>query len=105
MSKPVRFDSYRLSYCAEPYKYRAVISCYADGKRVGVLNFFSGTTIVDPHHWTNGQAFISFDLGEFDRIHSILLHEKPLYLYLSEDASTGAIRTDPDVFEPIGEEE
>ena len=106
MSSDVRFDSYKLSYSTEPYKYRATISCYAGDQKVGVLHFFSGTTTADPNARTReGLLLLSFDLSEFDRIYSILLHEKPLYLYLSEDASIGIIRTDPDLLEPIGEEE
>ena len=105
MSQEVKFDSYRLSYSTEPYKYRAVITCYAGDKQVGALKFFSSATTIEPNKYVNGKIIICFDLNEFERIYPILLHEKPLYLYISDDFKIGIIRTDPNVFEPVGEEE
>ncbi|MGD9021551.1 MAG: hypothetical protein PVJ71_00400 [Lysobacterales bacterium] len=103
--KKAQFDSYKIFFSAEPYKYRAMIGCYFKDERVGSIKFFSAANTPEPHGYVNNQVLVSFSLDDFANVHSILLHESPLYLCVSEDGTVGQLQSDPDELEPIGEEE
>lgn len=106
MGMPRKFDSYLLICYAEPNNanQRFVFQCKLGDKTVGTLSFHTGNTL--PHMFDgNGNPIIRFDVSDFSNVYTMLLHENPLYLYLSDDLSDAHLTTEVRTPEPIGEEE
>ena len=105
-SEPISkdFDAYKIFYITSDTKpYRAVISVYQNEVEVGVMRFLDEGQPVDPPQMVGEKATLDFPISRFNDIHMILLHEKPLFLYISPFCEWGSVTTGS--LEPTGEME
>ncbi len=98
------FDAYKILYITSTTKpYRAVVSCYLKEEEVGVMRFVDEGHPIRPPHMEGNKVTLDFSISRFDDIHRILLHEKPLFLYISPYCEWGSVTTA--ALEPTGEME
>jgi hypothetical protein len=102
------FDKYKLwyysSYPLNAY-YEALIYCYQGSTFVGRIEFYKAGTPADTlkSQINAGQPFVRYKIDRFPDVYQILLHEKPLSIFVNDSNGIGLIGTDD--FEPTGEEE
>jgi hypothetical protein len=102
------FDAYKLWYYssyAGTYPFDALIYCYKGTTFVGRIEFRKAEASIDAlrSEITNGQPFVRYRIDRFRDVHQLLLHEKPLYLFVNDANWVGGIGTAEN--EPTGEEE
>jgi hypothetical protein len=96
------FDSYKVFYYSnQPYE--ASIYCYKGGVVAGRIVFAKDEAALPPNSTFGGGPSLYYKLSRFSDIMGILLHEKPLYLFLNLDNLMGHLATTD--LEAIGEEE
>lgn len=100
----IDFDHYKIYYITSATKpFPAVISCFRDGKEVGVLRFITqGQKLTNPT-FDGNKITLDYPVERFADVHAILLHEKPLSLYLAPERHWGGVTTSQ--LEPTGEME
>lgn len=102
------FTTYRTFYYSshglDAY-YEALIYCYSGISLVGRIEFYKDTTPDSSLKSTivGGQPYVRYRANRFNHVMQILLHEKPLYLFVNSDNGIGTVATSD--AEPIGEEE
>lgn len=81
------------------------IYCYLDAAIVGRIRFFKEETADTSltSQVIDGTAYLNYRLSRFGDVMQILLHDKPLNLYVNSDTNVGYISNTG--VEPIGEEE
>jgi hypothetical protein len=96
------FDAYKVFYYSnQPYE--ANIYCYKGGALAGRIVFVKDGAAIPQNSTFGGGPSLYYSINSFDNIMGILLHEKPLYLFLNLDNLMGHLATTE--LEPIGEEE
>jgi hypothetical protein len=100
----IDFDHYKIYYITSATKpFPAVISCYRNGAEVGVLRFITqGQKLTNPT-FDGTKITLDYPIERFADVHAILLHEKPLSLYLAPERHWGGVTTSQ--LEPTGEME
>ncbi len=100
----IDFDHYKIYYITSATKpFPAVISCFRDGVEVGVLRFITqGQKLTNPA-FDGTKITLDYPIERFADVHAILLHEKPLSLYLAPERHWGGVTTSQ--LEPTGEME
>lgn len=102
------FDKYKIwyysSHTLDAY-YDCLIYCYAGTTFVGRIEFYKEVTAEASlkSQIVGGMPYIRYRLSRFRDVTQILLHEKPLYLFVNGDNGIGIVGTAD--FEPTGEEE
>ncbi len=88
------FEHYKIYYITSATKpFPAVISCFHNGAEVGVLRFITaGQKLTNPTYDGN-KITLDYPIERFHDVHSILLHEKPLSLYLAPERHWGGVTT------------
>jgi hypothetical protein len=106
-----QFDTYKLAYYARYWDTSGAppdveIKCSFGTTYIGKIWFHRGSDAslypmpsVIELDWTMN---VHFGMERFRDVYQMLLHEKPLYLYINNDSGEGAVRT---FLEPTGEEE
>lgn len=98
------FDHYKIYYITSVTKpFPAVISCFRDGAEVGVLRFRTMGQRLEPPSYDGDKVTLDYPIERFGDIHRILLHEKPLSLYITAERHWGGVTTSQ--LEPTGEME
>jgi len=98
------FDAYKVFYITSMTKpFKAVISCYLNEVEVGIIRFVADGQKITKPHVEGGKVTLDFPLSRFNDIHNILLHEKPLFLYINAFNEWGSVTTG--ALEPTGEME
>lgn len=96
------FDAYKVFYYSnQPYE--ANIYCYRSGALVGRMVFVKDGAAIPQNSTFGGGPSLYYSLNRFNDIMGILLHEKPLYLFLNLVNLMGHVATTD--LEPVGEEE
>lgn len=96
------FDSYKIFYYThQPYE--ATIYCYKGGALAGRIVFAKDGAALPANSTFAGGPSLSYAISRFSDIMGILLHEKPLYLFLNLDNLMGHLATTD--LESVGEEE
>lgn len=102
------FTTYRVFYYSshtlDAY-YDCLIYCYSGLSFVGRIEFYKEATAEASlkSQIVGGQPYVRYRLSRFRDVMQILLHEKPLYLFVNSDNGIGSIGTTD--AEPVGEEE
>lgn len=96
------FDSYKIFYYSN-HPYEASIYCYMAGALAGRMIFVKDGAALPANSLFSGGPTLSYTISRFSDIIGILLHEKPLYLFLNLDNLMGHLATTG--LESVGEEE
>jgi hypothetical protein len=102
------FSTYKLwyysSHTLDAY-YEALIYCYSGTTMVGRIEFYKEPTPeVSLKSTISGtMPIVRYRLSRFNDVMGILIHEKPLNLFVNSDNGIGSVSTAD--FEPTGEEE
>lgn len=90
----IDFDHYKIYYITSVTKpFPAVISCYSGGAEVGVLRFRTMGQKLEGPSWDGKKVTLDYPIERFGDIHRILLHEKPLSLYVTAERHWGGVTT------------
>lgn len=95
-------DKYALFYTSGSGTALVTIQCFNAGTLVGSLVFWNDGGNLPPNSYVNNVITINYAMSRFADVHRILLHEKPLSLYISTSTQNGWLATSQ---EAIGEEE
>lgn len=102
------FSSYKLwyysSHTLDAY-YDCLIYCYSGATMVGRIEFFKDATPEASlkSQIIGGMPFVKYRISRFKDVMQLLLHEKPLSLFVNSDNGIGILGTNE--AEPTGEEE
>jgi hypothetical protein len=102
------FDKYKMwyysSHTLDAY-YDCLIYCYSGTTFVGRIEFYKEATPEASLKSTiiGGQPYVRYRISRFKDVQQILLHEKPLNLFVNDTNGIGDVGTGD--FEPTGEEE
>ena len=102
------FTTYRMwyysSHTLDAY-YDCLIYCYSGTTFVGRIEFYKEATAEASlkSQIVGGQPYVRYRLSRFKDVMQILLHEKPLNLFVNGDNGIGMVATTD--AEPTGEEE
>jgi hypothetical protein len=96
------FDSYKIFFYSNQ-AYEATIYCYKGGALAGRMVFAKDRAALPLNSTFAGGPSLSFAFSRFSDIMGILLHEKPLFLFLNLDNLMGHLATTD--LESVGEEE
>jgi hypothetical protein len=90
----IDFDHYKIYYITSVTKpFPAVISCYNNGVEVGVLRFRTMGQRLEAPSFAGNKVTLDYPIERFGDIHTILLHEKPLSLYITAERHWGGVTT------------
>jgi hypothetical protein len=100
----VSFDTYKIWYSSgsgDPSSQQVLIPCFQGNVLAGNIAFYRDEAPASEVR--HGKLLVCFRIDQFQDIHQILLHEKPLFLFVNETKGIGTLGTLG--FEPTGEEE
>ena len=102
------FDKFKIwyysSYLLNGY-YEALIYCYSGTTFVGRIEVYKMETDVNALKSVivGGQPYVRYRIDRYADVYQLLLHEKPLNLFVNDTNGIGIVSTAD--FEPTGEEE
>jgi len=102
------FDKYTIYYYSSHTLnayYDCLIYCFSGTTYVGRIEFHKEATAEETlkSSVSSGKPTVKYRLSRFRDVTQILLHEKPLYIFVNEANGIGGVCTDE--MEPVGEEE
>jgi hypothetical protein len=105
---PTMFDTYKIQYFSsyQGFLPDAQIFCYQGTTFVGQIEFHKAETSNDALGCgvlDAGKPYVRYRSDRFRDVYRLLLHEKPLFLWVDEMKGNGSVGTAD--YEPIGEEE
>jgi hypothetical protein len=99
------FNAYKITYYSSyvsNFSNEALIQCFQNTTFVGQIEFHK-TDLDMGSAIKNGNLNIPYRIDRFRDVHQLLLHEKPLHLFVNEAIKLGSVGTAE--YEPTGEEE
>ncbi len=100
----IDFDHYKIYYITSATKpFPAVISCFRGGVEVGVLRFITLGQKLQGPAYDGTKITLDYPIERFSDVHTILMHETPLSLYLAPERHWGGVTTSQ--LEPTGDME
>jgi hypothetical protein len=100
------FDAYKVWYNSyKGYLYDALIYCYQGTTFAGWIEFHKAEASIDALKCTieGGKPVVRYRIDRFRDVYHLLLHEKPLFLWVNDMKGDGTVATAD--YEPTGEEE
>ena len=104
----IAFDRYTIHYIAgkalQSKEPGADISCYSGNNLVGLIRFFSDSTIIPENQRSaDGTISLYYEMSRFNDVVTLLRYEKPLFLFITTGTKYGYIGCGQ--LEPVGEQE